>query len=40
MIEAALRSRAPWMMLRPTPPQPITMTVSPGSMSAVLTAAP
>ena len=31
---------APWITLRPTPPQPMTATVSPGRMLAVLSAAP
>ena len=31
---------APWITLRPTPPQPTTATVSPGLMSAVFIAAP
>ena len=32
--------RAPWMTDWPTPPQPMTATVEPGSTSAVLSAAP
>ena len=31
---------APWITLRPTPPQPMTATVSPGLMFAVFVAAP
>ena len=31
---------APWMQLRPMPPQPITATVEPGSTLAVLNTAP
>ena len=31
---------APWMQLSPTPPQPITATVDPGSTLAVLNTAP
>ncbi len=31
---------APWMALRPTPPQPMTATVVPGSTLAVLNTAP
>ncbi len=40
MIRPAPAMRAPWMTLRPTPPQPMTATVSPGEMSAVFMAAP
>ena len=32
--------RAPWMTAWPTPPQPITATIEPGSTCAVLSAAP
>ena len=32
--------RAPWIAARPTPPQPNTATVEPGSMRAVLSTAP
>ena len=38
-VWAPLR-RAPWITLSPTPPQPITTTVSPGRTLAVLMAAP
>ena len=40
MISPAPLMRAPWMTLRPTPPQPMTATVSPFLMSAVFIAAP
>ena len=40
MIRSAPECLAPWITLRPTPPQPITATVSPLRMSAVFTAAP
>ena len=40
MIRSAPLNFAPWITLRPTPPQPMTATVSPGRMSAVLAAAP
>lgn len=34
MIFDAPESMAPWMALRPTPPQPITSTVEPASILA------
>ena len=37
---AAPQTRAPWITLMPTPPQPKTTTVEPGSTLAVLMAAP
>ncbi len=37
---AAPHSTAPWMLFRPTPPAPITATVAPGSIAAVLATAP
>ena len=40
MIRSAPAILAPWITLRPTPPQPMTATVSPLRMSAVLRAAP
>ena len=40
MIRSAPECLAPWITLRPTPPQPITATVSPSRMSAVFRAAP
>ena len=40
MMRSAPASRAPWMAFRPTPPQPITATVLPGSTLAVFMAAP
>src|SRR5262245_28139391 len=40
MIFAAPASRAPWMIDRPTPPQPNTATDEPGVTFAVLIAAP
>ena len=40
MISAAPAMRAPWITLRPTPPQPMTATVSPWRMLAVFMAAP
>ena len=40
MISPAPLMRAPWITLRPTPPQPTTATVSPFLMSAVFMAAP
>ena len=39
MVEAPAR-RAPWITDRPTPPQPITATVEPGSTPAVCQTAP
>ena len=36
MIVLAPTSRAPWMQLSPTPPQPMTATVSPASTRAAL----
>ena len=39
-ISAAPATRAPWMAEMPTPPQPNTTTVEPGSTLAVLMAAP
>ena len=40
MIGEAPASRAPWMELRPTPPQPMTTTLDPALTPAVLTTAP
>ena len=40
MMRSAPLYFAPWITLRPTPPQPITATVSPRRMSAVFAAAP
>ena len=40
MTRPAPAMAAPWMQLRPTPPQPITATVEPGSTLAVLNTAP
>ena len=40
MIVVAPAMRAPWMTLRPTPPQPKTATVLPAATRAVLMAAP
>ncbi len=40
MIGRAPASAALWMQLRPTPPAPITATLSPGATPAVLTIAP
>ena len=40
MIWPAPAMRAPWMTLRPTPPHPMTATVSPGAMSAVFNDGP
>lgn len=40
MIAVAPAYRAPWTADRPTPPAPATITVSPGRMPAVRTAAP
>ena len=40
MIGEAPASRAPWMELRPTPPQPMTTTLEPALTPAVLTTAP
>jgi hypothetical protein len=40
MMRAAPARAAPWMTLRPTPPQPQTATTSPGCTLAVLIAAP
>ncbi len=40
MMRAAPAMRAPWITAWPTPPQPITATVEPGSTCAVLSAAP
>ena len=40
IIRSAPANFAPWIMLRPTPPQPITATVLPGCTPAVLIAAP
>src|SRR2546430_2222636 len=39
-MRAAPAIRAPWITAWPTPPQPITATLDPGSTSAVLSAAP
>ena len=39
-IFAAPASRAPWMTLRPTPPQPMTITVAPLSTFAQRVTAP
>ena len=39
-ITAAPDRRAPWITAMPTPPQPITATVAPGSTRAVLITAP
>ena len=40
MTRPAPAMAAPWMQLRPMPPQPITATVEPGSTLAVLNTAP
>ena len=40
MIRKAPASTAPWMQFRPTPPQPTTATVLPGSTLAVFSTAP
>ena len=40
MMRAAPAIRAPWMTAWPTPPQPTTATLEPGTILAVLTAAP
>ena len=40
MISPAPAMRAPWITLRPTPPQPTTATVSPFLIEAVFNAAP
>ena len=39
-LQTELATRHPWMMLRPTPPQPMTATRSPGRTPAVWMAAP
>ena len=40
MILLALKRRAPWMTLRPTPPQPKTATVMPTRASGLLMTEP
>ena len=40
MIMRAPAMRAPWIADSPTPPQPKTATVEPGSMRAVFSTAP
>ena len=40
MMVVAPQSRAPWRTFRPTPPQPITATLSPGWTRALKAAAP
>ena len=40
MIRKAPANAAPWMQFNPTPPQPTTATVLPGSTFAVFNAAP
>ena len=40
MIRAAPPSEAPWIAFSPTPPAPITATVAPGRIAAVLSTAP
>src|SRR5581483_11686086 len=40
MIRAAPASRAPWIAAKPTPPQPITSTLSPGRTTALRSTAP
>jgi hypothetical protein len=40
MIRPAPQTRAPWITLSPTPPQPSTTTDEPGCTFAALTAEP